>query len=81
MLPQRVYYTIQVESKTIGQTAPKPDFLDEAEQGDGHLKEEGEAKSGGSDEVRVDNKVQDTFRITPSQVGHDVLQRRMDCVF
>lgn len=42
----------QVESANIGKAAPKPDFLDEkAEQGDGRLKEEGEAQSGGSDEV------------------------------
>ena len=42
----------KAESEKIGKTAPKPEFLDqEAEQGDGRLKEEGEAQSGGSDEV------------------------------
>lgn len=42
----------QVESANIGKAPPKPDFLDEeAEQGDGQLKEEGESKSVGSDEV------------------------------
>lgn len=41
----------QVESANIGKAAPKPEFLDEAEQGDGRLKEEGEAQSGGSDQV------------------------------
>lgn len=40
-----------MESANIGKTAPKPEFLDEAEQGDGRLKEEGEAQSGESDEV------------------------------
>lgn len=39
-----------MESANIGKAAPKPDFLDEAEQGDGRLKEEGEAQSGESDE-------------------------------
>lgn len=45
---------LQVESANIGKAAPKPDFLDEeAEQGDGRLKAEGEAQSGESgDEVR-----------------------------
>lgn len=36
-----------MEAANIGKTAPKPEFLDEqAEQGDGRLKEEGEAQSG-----------------------------------
>lgn len=43
----------KVESENIGKAAPKPDFLDVAEQGDGRLKEEGEAQSGESDEVGV----------------------------
>lgn len=43
----------KVESENIGKAAPKPDFLDEAEQGDGRLKEEGEAQSGASDEVEI----------------------------
>lgn len=44
----------QVESANIGKAAPKPQFLDEeAEQGDGRLKEEGEAQSGESDEVNI----------------------------
>ncbi|CAN0258857.1 unnamed protein product [Pylaiella littoralis] len=45
-----VQQTVKVESANIGKAAPKPDFLDEAEQGDGRLKEEGEAQSGESDE-------------------------------
>ncbi|CAM9747196.1 unnamed protein product [Ascophyllum nodosum] len=46
-----VQHTVKAESEKIGKTAPKPEFLDqEAEQGDGRLKEEGEAQSGGSDE-------------------------------
>eukprot|EP00903_Cladosiphon_okamuranus_P007906 g7636.t2 len=44
-----VQQTVKVESANIGKAAPKPDFLDEeAEQGDGRLKEEGEAQSGES---------------------------------
>ena len=46
---------LKVESANIGKAAPKPEFLDEeAEQGDGRLKEEGEAQSGESgDEVHI----------------------------
>ncbi|CAM9523363.1 unnamed protein product [Scytosiphon promiscuus] len=50
-----VQQTVKVESANIGKTAPKPEFLDEAEQGDGRLKEEGEAQSGESDEEDVDD--------------------------
>ena len=49
----------QVEAANIGKAPPKPDFLDEeAEQGDGRLKEEGEAQSGESGDEGVSEAIQ-----------------------
>lgn len=45
-----------MEAANVGKSAPKPEFLDEAaEQGDGRLKEEGEAQSGAESEEVIDN--------------------------